>query len=232
VDDQDEAWLQRRDAAVETVRDGLSRKLKRALQDDQNEALDRLRNLRGRPTPEAVLPPLAAQVARFQGVARPFVATAASLGAGFLDEHPLAGGAAREAPVPAGVPVDELAGELASAIALPLRERLERALADGSAGDTGALGEPLGAAYREWKTQRVERLAADHANAAFVRGALASAGPELKLRWVVDDEGGPCPDCDDNALAGPTARGEVFPTGQPHPPAHAGCRCILVPAPD
>jgi hypothetical protein len=45
----------------------------------------------------------------------------------------------------------------------------------------------------------------------------------------VHDLGGPCPDCDDNALAGPTPRGEVFPTGQPHPPAHAGCRCLLVP---
>jgi hypothetical protein len=30
-------------------------------------------------------------------------------------------------------------------------------------------------------------------------------------------------------LAGPVPRGEAFPTGHPHPPAHAGCRCLLAP---
>jgi hypothetical protein len=44
---------------------------------------------------------------------------------------------------------------------------------------------------------------------------------------VVDEEG-QCPDCDDNALAGPVTKGQPYPTGQPHPPAHPGCRCILV----
>jgi hypothetical protein len=48
------------------------------------------------------------------------------------------------------------------------------------------------------------------------------------LRWIVDDDGGPCPDCDDDALAGPTRKGDPFPTGQLHPPAHPGCRCVLV----
>jgi hypothetical protein len=38
---------------------------------------------------------------------------------------------------------------------------------------------------------------------------------------------GKCPDCDDNALE-PTVKGSDFPTGQPHPPAHPGCRCLLV----
>ena len=33
------------------------------------------------------------------------------------------------------------------------------------------------------------------------------------------------------ALAGPTVKGEAYPTGQLHPPAHAGCRCLLVVAP-
>ena len=67
-------------------------------------------------------------------------------------------------------------------------------------------------------------IAAGVAMAVF--GATPDATP---LRWVVDDDGGPCPDCDDNALAGPTPKGQPYPTGQPHPPAHAGCRCLLVP---
>ena len=48
------------------------------------------------------------------------------------------------------------------------------------------------------------------------------------LQWVPADPGR-CPDCDDNALE-PTLKGKAFPTGQPHPPAHPGCRCIVVPA--
>jgi hypothetical protein len=44
---------------------------------------------------------------------------------------------------------------------------------------------------------------------------------------VASDDGGPCPDCDDDALAGPTRKGDAFPTGQLHPPAHPGCRCVL-----
>jgi len=45
---------------------------------------------------------------------------------------------------------------------------------------------------------------------------------------VAEDVDGPCPDCDDNTLAGELPKGEEFPTGQLHPPAHAGCRCLLV----
>jgi hypothetical protein len=63
---------------------------------------------------------------------------------------------------------------------------------------------------------------------------VEKAGPDLirngkELRRVAAEEG-QCPDCDDNALE-PTVKGEAFPTGQPHPPAHPGCRCLLVPQP-
>ena len=84
---------------------------------------------------------------------------------------------------------------------------------------------PLAEAMRP---QRLEDVAGDWVTAAFGRGAVASVAPGTGLRWVVDDHGGPCPDCDDNALARPTAAGDPFPTGQVHPPAHVGCRCLLV----
>jgi hypothetical protein len=86
----------------------------------------------------------------------------------------------------------------------------------------------VSACYREWKTQRLDALARAAAAAAFGRGAFAAVPAGVPLRWVVDDDGGPCPDCDDNALAGALPRGEAFPTGQLHPPAHPGCRCVLV----
>jgi hypothetical protein len=46
---------------------------------------------------------------------------------------------------------------------------------------------------------------------------------------VPDNAGQPCADAEDNALAGALPCGEAFPTGDVLPPAHPGCRCILVP---
>jgi hypothetical protein len=52
---------------------------------------------------------------------------------------------------------------------------------------------------------------------------------EATVRWVVDPGAGPCPDGEDDALEGPISRGTPFPTGHLYPPAHPGCRCLLVP---
>jgi hypothetical protein len=104
---------------------------------------------------------------------------------------------------------------------------VKRAVIDG--GEDAAITEHVGSAFREWKGQRMERVAADHAHGAFWEAAMSAAGKGTKLRWIVDDDGVQCPDCDDNALAGALTRGEAFPTGHVHPPAHPGCRCLLVP---
>ena len=93
-----------------------------------------------------------------------------------------------------------------------------------------ALVELVGAAFREWKGARTERLAGDRTVFAFARAALGAVPAGTMLRWIVDDDVAHCPDCDDNALAGAVASPEEFPTGHRHPPAHAGCRCLLVPA--
>ncbi len=96
--------------------------------------------------------------------------------------------------------------------------------------DDGAVTARVSATYRDVKGGRLERLAADHVGSAYAAGAFVAWAPGTPLRWIVRDVDGQCPDCDDNALAGPTPRGEAFPTGQLRPPAHAGCRCLLAPA--
>jgi hypothetical protein len=127
--------------------------------------------------------------------------------------------------------LDACAGQLADAIVDPLRRRLEAVLSAGEGDDPVILAEAVGAAYREWKTKRVETVAADHVAAAFTIGVYSTTPAGATLRWLVEDADGPCSDCDDNALAGDQAKGEAFPTGQRHPPAHPGCRCLLVPRP-
>lgn len=216
--DPDADSVRRRDDETAPLEAQLARKLKRALQDEQNDVLDRLRVRRGKL--DEVLATADEQAGRYRRVARPVLDQAARAGAGFV-------GQTRKPKVS----FDEQAGDLAAAIAGPLRTRLEAAFeqATRDGDDEAAVIERIGAAYREWKMQRIERLAGDHVAAAFTRGTYAAAADDAKLRWIVSDLDGPCPDCDDNALAGPTPKGETYPTGQPHPPAHGGCRCVLVP---
>jgi hypothetical protein len=163
-----------------------------------------------------VLPTHDEHIARYSQTSTALLEEAVAAGAQF------AGGGSS-----AGAVVADLAADLAAGIVRPLRRRLEQAVADPVQDD---LADRLGSAYREWKTQRIERVATDHVAAAFTRGAYVATPAAVALRWIVDDEGGACPDCDDNALAGPTKKGDAFPTGQLHPPAHAGCRCLLVPS--
>ena len=218
----DEAWLQKREEAISSLEVSLTRKLKRALQDEQNDLLDRLRGLRSEVTAEAVLPSDGSQKERYSKAALPLVAQAAGAGSKFAAG--VLGGEPGEGP-----DVTAIAGEAADSIVGPLRRRLEQAIAVGASEDQAVLIESLGAAYREWKSQRVERIAGDALCAAFSRGTWHGAPDGTALRWIVDDVDGPCPDCDDDALAGELPKGESFPTGQAHPPAHTGCRCLLVP---
>jgi hypothetical protein len=212
--DADELVLQARDSVLEPIEAKLSRRLKRALADEQNEVLDNLRRLRGAPSIEALLPDAGEHAARYAGAAADLLRTGAEAGATSVE------GDAPE--------VDELAAALATDVADDVRVRLERAL-DAHRGDEESLVEAISATYREWKTSRSEPLARHHVAAAYAFGVF-SAVPGDELVWVVDAAEGGCADCDDNALAGPTRRGQAFPTGQVHPPAHAGCRCLVLPA--
>ncbi|HUR48340.1 MAG TPA: DivIVA domain-containing protein [Acidimicrobiales bacterium] len=224
----DESLLYRRDELLDPIDADLVRQLKRVLQDEQNEVLDRLRRQR-RPVPEATLPDFVSQTERYQVVAAPLLRTAAHRGAGFV-------AASTDEPIELKEPseriAEEWAADLAVEIVIPLRERLEAALneagdADESTAPDATIADRLSASYRQWKVQQIEQVARHHATTAFVRGAFTAAPEGAALRWIVDDEV-PCPDCDDNALAGPTPKGQKFPTGQTHPPAHQGCRCVLV----
>jgi hypothetical protein len=65
---------------------------------------------------------------------------------------------------------------------------------------------------------------------AYGRGVYEATPADANVCWLVDPSATPCPDADDNALAGAIAKGQPFPTGHLHAPAHPGCRCQVVPA--
>ena len=203
-----------RAAVLDPLQKELGRKVKRALQDEQNDVLDRLRTVKGRPSASEVLPTPAEQIAVLVSTLRVPVNAAFSGGREAV-------GATGEA---LGAPSSMIDG-LASAMVERLHARLVEAIDDSGDDDT-LVTQRLGARYREFKGQELDAVVGDTLAAAWALGVYDGVPDQTMLRWVPSVEGN-CPDCDDNALE-PTPRSQVFPTGQPHPPAHPGCRCLLV----
>ena len=199
----------------------LARRLKRTLQDDQNELLDRLRSKSFQWSTD-LLPEETEQVDAFATAALPALEQAATGGIAFAG-----------VPGSAGPPTDALVGiahDLAESVIGPLRRRLaEGEGLDGA--EESVVADHVGSAFREWKGERIERLAGDCVVAAFSAGTMAAVSGQksAQLEWVAVSDSGdaPCPDCEDNGLNGTLRPGEAFPTGHLHPPAHPGCRCLL-----
>ncbi|HXY95086.1 MAG TPA: DivIVA domain-containing protein [Acidimicrobiia bacterium] len=215
----DAAVLGSRDETLAPIADDLERRAKRTLQDEQNDVLDGLRRQRGKIDTSKVLPGVDEQLGRWAHVLQPSV------------EAAYAAGAASAVPGETTPPATRaLVSELATTVVTPLRTRLEASLdsidARSPADAEIAIAQRLGARYREWRAQDLETVLGDTLAVAYSRGVYDAAPEGSHLRWV-PARVGKCPDCDDNALE-PTVRGDDFPTGQPYPPAHPGCRCVLV----
>jgi cell division septum initiation protein DivIVA len=204
----------RRDGALEEPLAILTRKVKRALQDDQNIMLERLRDVKAMITTE--LEDEHAQRARYAEAAFDAVASAADAGVQFaFDEAGATGSALNRSEL------EECSADLAVTIVLALRKRI---LADGS----GDGPERVNAAYKEWRGARVERLCTDAARRAFFVGVLA-ASQGRSLRFYVAPNDAPCDACALDASAGERLAGQIFPSGSQYPPLHAGCACTVVP---
>jgi DivIVA domain-containing protein len=213
----DQEWRTRRSKVLDPLLPTLVKRAKRRAQDDQNGLLDSVRRHKGRPTSQQVL-----------GEAEAARDTWADVMRETLDRSYAAGRTATGAEASAdGAPAD-LVADLGDTVALPLRERLVIAIDSGVEGDAGGLVERIGARYREWKNQSLEATLGEALATAWNRGVY-DAVPDDAVLWWVPLVTGRCSDCDDNALE-PTVKGKQFPTGQALPPAHPGCKCLLVPA--
>jgi DivIVA domain-containing protein len=203
-----------RRAALASVDKELARRLKRRLADEQNEVLDLLR--RAKPSGvDDLLPGVDEHAARWADAATGSLADAAAAGADW------SGGAASS--------VADLADELARSLTTPLRERIDRSFA-ASDGNLDDVADRVRALYREWKGQRLGEACTHFVAAAYARGVFDGLAPGSLVRWVVDPAAGPCPDCDDNVLAGAITKGTEFPTGNACAPAHPGCHCLVLAA--
>jgi DivIVA domain-containing protein len=225
VDTVSTSPFERRDEDLTPLIVAAARKLKRVLADEQNEVLDALR--RGEPVEnlDILLPWASEHVARYTGAIADDLAAAARAGAASVAAGTASGlrrKDSKDAVARAGTRLEEY-------VVAPLRDRLERAVAEG-AGDNGAITKTVRAVYREWKTRRIDEHLDDVVRVAHGRGVLGGVEPGMPVEWVTDPSVRACADCDDNVLGGAVEAGAEFPTGHTFAPAHPGCRCLLQPA--
>jgi DivIVA domain-containing protein len=217
--------FEQRDADLTPLIVASAKKLKRVLADEQNEVLDGLRRREPVRQLSDLLPSRADHLHRYRVAVVDDLLAAANAGASLVTPGRVARLKKADATKAAA------AGEavLDEWIIVPLRERLERCVTDGD-GDNAGIAKRIRAVYREWKTQHIDEQLDDVIRAAHGTGAFAALEPGVAVDWVADPTHAVCSDCDDNTLGGTVAVGDAFPTGHLFPPAHLGCRCLLLPA--
>ena len=215
----------RRDGDLTPLIVASAKKLKRVLADEQNEVLDGLRRREPVRQLADLLPAPAIHVDRYCVAIIDDLLAAANAGASLVTP----GRVARIKKVDATKATEAGRAVLGEWLIVPLRERLERCVIDGD-GDNAVIAKRVRAVYREWKTQRIDEQLDDVIRTAHGQGVFSAIAFGTAVEWVVDPSHDACADCDDNTLGGAIAAGEVFPTGQLFPPAHLGCRCLLLPA--
>jgi cell division septum initiation protein DivIVA len=218
--------IAQREVALKSVRTALSRALKRVLADEQNEVLDRLRPRNASTAVADVLGPAEAYGGTYREAAEDPLWAAAEAGAHAMSDLE---GEELHAALEARSVLDRCLDTVASELVVPLRSRLVESL-EASGEDPSEAASHLRSTYREWKG-RLDVVSDDLARTAYGRAAFAVLAPGTRVCWMIDPSGAPCPDAEDNALAGPIAAGEPFPTGHRYAPAYRGCRCLLVPDP-
>ncbi len=220
---EDDTPFGKRDADLTPLIVAAARKLKRVLADEQNDVLHILRRNEPVRSLDALLPAPAEHGRRYASAIEGELRQAALAGAASVDDGDR-GDHLHE--INRAKALQPATDSLRATIVQPLRDRLERAVAD-AAGDNGDLADAVRSLYREWKTQRIDEHLDDVARMAFGRGALVALVPGTPVIWTVDPNGPACPDAEDNALAGVIGAGQPFPTDHTCAPAHEGCRCML-----
>jgi DivIVA domain-containing protein len=212
-----------RDEALTPLIVSSGRKLKRVLADEQNDVLDRLRGKKAVRSIDDVLPSADDQASRYFEALAGDLRAAAAAGAAAL-------GAPGDTPAFDGDDILlTIRGSLTSNLVQPLRDRLGTGI-EAVDGDNEELTKKARAIYREWKTRRIDDELDDLLRHAYGRGGFAVIADGQRVRWVFDPAVGACSECEDNSLQRAIPAGTAFPTGHVAPPAHPGCRCLVLPA--
>ncbi len=217
--------FRRRDEVVVPAIDMMIRALKRQFSDDENAALAHVRTKRTSLTASAMFGPTDEHSRRLADTIREVITSVAVDAARSLTD---ARRSDLRSTIAKGEVFDAVVDVMSKELVDPLHERLASAI-EVAAGDRDALSVALRSLLHEWRSQRLSLVIADIAHFTYARGLFLGCDGGTSVCWAVDPNGPACADAEDNSLAGAVQHGTHFPTGHQHPPAHAGCRCLVVP---
>ena len=220
--------FERRDEVLAPIMVALTSKMKRVLADEENSMLTYLQGKKAAVALEKVLPEPSTHVQGYVEAVAEDVMSAAMGGAKSLSSS-LKADLRRK--VTSSAVMQVMSKNIDDVLVRPLRDRIQRCV-EQSDGDREEMSKLIRSVYRERKMLRVEQHIGDIARLAFSRGAYLVLDQGTSVCWMVDPNGPPCADAEDNSLAGATALGSEFPTGHMHPTAHTGCRCLVTPTGD
>ena len=220
----DPARFAARDEAIAPLVSSVGRKFKRVLADEQNNVLEHLRNKRSSLEIDAILGTVAEHAKRYAAAIAEDSMSAA--GAGVKSMKAAKGTSKRVTQKAVDTAV---AKAIADGLVAMFREDARIAIGEAE-GDRQILASLIRDVYRTWKMSGIDAHVDDVVCAAHNTGAFLSLDPATSIVWIVDPNNECCGDCADNSLAGSVTKGSEFPTGDTHPMAHAGCRCLIAPA--
>ena len=223
----DAKLFEQRETALLPINEAVTKKIKRVLADEENSMLNYLQSKRAQVALEKVLPSVDNQLQTYVESTSKDLIEAAMSGAQSLSKS-LKSDLRKK--VSNTTVMQVMTKKLADEIVYPLRERIQKCV-ETSAGDVAEMSTLIRGVYREWKMQQVDKIVGDISRLAYSRGAFLVLESGTKVCWMVDPDGPPCADAEDNSLAGEVACGEKFPTGHEHPVIHSGCKCLVIPAP-
>ena len=205
-----------RDLALTRSGPNFRRQLRRALNDDQSDVLDRLRAGRG-PIKAAELPAFGEQIDRYLAPLRRGLSEIAQAGA-------TAGGQSDLTQAALDNVVRQLAKYIVDRVRIPTIAALESATDD----DREKILEPVRSLYRDFRNIGLPDLTEDALYEAFAIGLYDSIEPSAPISWVTDPRSDPDPVCEINRQRADVVKGDVFPSGHARPLSLPGCRCLVM----
>ena len=204
-----------RDLALTRSGPNFRRQLRRALNDDQSDVLDRLRAGRGAITVDE-LPTFNDQIERYHAPLRRGLAEIAQAGAKVGGQADLSHAA-----------LDNLVRQLAKYIVDRVRVPTIQVVDEDTDADRERILEPIRALYRDFRNVGLPDLSEDALYEAFAIGLYDSIEPSAPVSWVLDPRSDPDPVCDINSRRDDVVKGATFPTGHARPLSLPGCRCLV-----
>ena len=221
----DRSVFQQRATTIAAVLDAMLRITKRNIADDENAIITHVGGKRTSLSPEAMLHDIEQQSRRYADTLREELTSIAVEAARTIQS-------ARRA----DLRTSALDGVVEGVVRIfindmlhPLHERVRAALGR-HANDRDAIISEIRTMFKQVRTETLTKVVTDVAHFAYARGVFTACDATINVCWVVDADGPACADAEDNTLAGSIRHGEEFPTGQQHPLAHDGCRCLVIPA--